>query len=223
MIAAAVLVFASKGFQEESASLLYRAKVGETLKYRVEMSFEDQGVKATLVGVGETRIDKVDVLGPITLYQKLGQMKLRSGSDEMDIANDSETTMVIKATGEIVEVKGKNVTTDNLRTTRATMVVVPATPVKPGDNWSHQVVKSAGIRPMTFEYRALGFEKIGARDTMKIEFKVRETEGNLPIQADGTAWLSTIDGKTVRIQATVSNAPMGSSTTRFTLKSERMD
>ncbi|HRF60076.1 MAG TPA: hypothetical protein PLH94_09215 [Fimbriimonadaceae bacterium] len=209
--------------EDEAKSLLYRAKVGEILRYRVEMSFEDQGVKATLIGSGETRVDKVDVLGPITLFQKLGQMKLKSGNDEMDIANDSESTMIIKATGEIIEVRGKNVTTDNLRTTRATMVVVPSNPVKPGDTWTHQIPKSTGIRAMTFEYRAVGTEKIGARDTMKIEFKVRETEGNLPIQADGTAWLSTVDGKTVRILANVTNAPMGASTTKFTLRSERTD
>lgn len=203
---ASLLVRLAQPGLQDSYSLLVKVQPGDTARYTVKMVFADGAQKIEMTGMAQDRVTKVEPDGTFTNEHVLAGVKLKIQEQEIDVTDEKRQTSIYKNTGEIVEILGTNAG-DN-RFAYVTSIVVPSTPVKNGETWSREVTPKGG-KAVKQEFQAIGAEKAGAHEAMKIKFKSAETGGAKPVKAEGHAWIALKDGRLVRMQATVDGVPMG--------------
>jgi hypothetical protein len=198
-------VVAHAGVQE-SHSLLIKVQPGDMARYSVKMVFSDGAQKIEMTGMAQDRITKVEEDGTFTNEHVLAGVRLKIQDQEIDVTDEKRQTSIYKNTGEIVEILGTS-PGDN-RFAYVTSIVVPTTPIKDGETWTRELTPKGG-KAVKLEFQAIGSEKVGNHEAVKIKFKSTETSGPKPVKAEGHAWIATKDGRLARMQATVDGVPMG--------------
>lgn len=217
---AAVVAYAGPRTQE-SHSLLIKVQPGDMARYSVKMVFADGTQKIEMTGMAQDRVTKVESDGTFTNEHVLAGVRLKIQDQEIDVTDEKRQTSIFKNTGEIVEIVGTN-PGDN-RFAYVTSIVVPTTPVKDGETWTREFAPKGG-KAVKLEFQAVGQEKAGSLDAVKVKFKSTETSGAKPVKAEGHAWISLKDGRLARMLATVEGVPMGqeSRPTTVTVTLERV-
>ena len=111
-----------------------RAKTGDSVRYTVKMVFDDAGQKVEMSGQIEDRVTKVDDAGTVTNEHAMFGVRVKIAGQDIDVSDVKRQTSVFRNTGEIIEIPGSS--PQESRFAYATMIVVPAEPVKAGQSWT---------------------------------------------------------------------------------------
>jgi len=87
--------------------------------------------------------------------------------------------------------------------------VIPDNAVKVGDSWTYEIKedKKTGAAAAKASYSLVGEDKVGAIDSFKIKFSVKES-GADAASSEGTMWLSKADSMLVKFSTKWVNAPV---------------
>jgi hypothetical protein len=194
----------------DGLSIKRTPKEGQTVKYRMEGNLELQGAPITLKGMMQEKVVKVEPNGNFALEQQQLEAKIvLPDGNEMDLPAGTPTITTYKGSGEVVDIKGENQDATAYRMTTLGMLVDPGKQVNIGDKWSHEVKADTktGTVAAKAEFQAIGEEKVGAFDTIKIKATVKETEGAEPASSESTIWIDKKDGSTVKTESKWTKAP----------------
>lgn len=186
------------------------AKVGDTAKYKSSADFEMQGQKITASWTELEKIVKVDSNGDVTLESQQTEFTIQVAGQEMPGPEASKSTSVTRSTGEVIKLEGDGVNADAYRMSTLSAFIRPDKMVKVGDKWTHEFKANSktGVVASKASYEVVGAEKVGAYDTVKVKFEVKETERSDAASASGIVWINVKDGMDVKVNAEFKKAPI---------------
>jgi hypothetical protein len=184
-------------------------KEGDVAKYRIKAELEIAGTNATFTGLTTEKVLKVNADGTYEVESSQTEAKAVFGGQEMDIPDQGASVTVYKPGGEIVELRGPNVNADGYRMGNLNNFFEPTAAVKVGDTWTKELKADSktGATDATAKFKYVADEKVGARDTIKIEvnFAEKAAEG---AKSDYTIWLDKTDFTMVKTTGKWINVPM---------------
>lgn len=209
-LVAVVASIAVAAYAADTYSLKRVAKVGDTLKYKFSADVDFGGQAAQVTFSTVDKVTKVEDNGNISTESKQENMKVSFGGQEMSPEDQPARTTITKSTGEIVEIKGEMVDGSAYRFSNMNIVKAPEAPVKVGDKWSYEVKADSktGAVAGKADYEVLAAEKVGDRDTVKIKWTYKETEGADAASSEGTVWMDAKDGAVVKASGSFTKAPI---------------
>lgn len=196
---------------DDTATLKYVPKVGDTAKYRVKVVIDIPGSTAEVSLLDSHKILSVDPSGDYVEESKNTEGKIVfSGKDNPIPEETTKTTY--HPDGNVAKIEGTDVTADSYRTENLQQFFPPAAAVKVGDSWTVQVKADPklGTVAMKVDYKVESAERIGDHSTFKIKATSKE-EGSTPGMSDGYVWIDTKDGTLVKVEAKVTNLPVPNS------------
>jgi hypothetical protein len=218
------IVVASAAFgltQQPGYALIWKPRVGQEFKYRVDVDAQIAASKLAFGAELQLRVAKVAANGDYTVESVYSHATMIVDGTSMDIADAAKSTPEI----EVFNSKGmmiskKKVSDDDEWDpfSRALNMMMdfhaPEKPVKVGDKWSKEIKgdATAKIRPVKIEYAVAATERLGAAEVVKVVFSYEETERDKPVTGDGTFLLDAADGSLHRLDATVVNLRFDEST-----------
>jgi len=205
----ALAALSAAAFAADAITLTRKPKEGETTKYRMKAELELGGMPITFNGLLSEKVLKVEPNGAYSLETAQIEGKVSINGQEQDVPGTGSSTINYKGNGDVVEIKGDQVTPEAYRMANLGVVADPGKPINVGDTWSHEIKadKKTGALGVKADYKFLGEEKVGDVDTLKIKVNVKETEGSDPASADGTVWLNKADGMLIKMNSKWVNAP----------------
>lgn len=219
---AAVGTWASAAAPEKIV-LQSRAEVGQIARYQTtgtldmeaggqKFSFEfKQTDKDTVKSVDKKTGDVT--FESVTESEEMSVNGEKQEADEDDEKPDTET-YTIHSDGSLVSylttAEDKTQAKSSARQHQASSPVFPKTAVGAGDKWTHEFKANAdlGTKDATGNYEALGFEKIGGVECVKIKVAYAE-KGDRGMTSRGTIWVEKASGDVVTADVAVENVPFG--------------
>lgn len=205
-----IAALATTAFAADAYSIKRVAKVGDTLKFKLVVDADFGGTKLNLTGTVNEKVVKVAENGDITTESSQSDTVIKFGDQEMPMNDDSVQTTITNKQGLILEIKGDMVDSNQYRLGNMSAIKIPEADIKVGEKWSHEYKADSktGAVAGKAEYEVLAAEKVLGHDTVKIKWTYKEAEGAEPASAEGTAWISTKDGSTVKVTASYKAAPL---------------
>lgn len=205
-MAAALAVSAVAMAAQEAINLKRTPKDGEASVYRLKADIDLAGTQATFTAKISEKVTKVEG-DNYTVETAITEGKALFGGQEMPMEDQPATSATYKTTGEIVSMSETD--PGAMRMANLQSFRYPTGPVKVGDTWNTEVAasdKTGGVG-MKAEFKVDGMEKVGAWETARIKFTVKETSGAEPASSEGTAWIAVTDGSLVKYEGSWANAP----------------
>lgn len=212
VVAATSLVIAAFAALDD-INLKRRPKVGDVAEYSVDATFDtEQGaIKFT-----EKEAEKIVDVSPDGTFK----LKVDSTNVAIDVAGqtlppqpDSSYTSENAANGSVKSISAtEEPGPATYRIAHLNAFQAPDGPVKVGDTFKYDIAadKTHMTPGVHAEYTVAGVEKVKDWDTAKLTYSIKETEGDMPSSVTGTAWVSTVDGSIVKLQAVWTNVqPQG--------------
>lgn len=204
---------------QEKIQLLYKAKVGQIMRYKSEgtLNLEAGGMKFTLEleQTEKATITEVAASGNITMEREVESEEVKLNGQKMPSpdSDKQKSTLTIAPNGTLVSYKSASEQTEQtkmaVRLFQATSPVFTDKPVGVGDKWSHDYKANSEIGTVAAraEYEVLAAEKVAEADTFKIKMTYRETEGSPALSATNTVWVEKSSGDTVVAEMELENIP----------------
>jgi hypothetical protein len=155
---------------QEKVQLLYRAKAGQTMRYRINATISVEAAGQTfnlqITAVAVQKILEVTPEGNIKQEQYSESYEMTFNGNKMptpEEATKDRTVTVIKPNGEPLSRETEREEQDESAShiSQAMSVIFPSQPVGAGDTWSYTFKEDskAGTLPGTAEYTLKGFEQ----------------------------------------------------------------
>ena len=219
-ILVSIALFTAGAHAQEKVTLLFKAKAGQTMRYRAEgtLTLDVAGQKLTieLKQTEKIAITSVADNGNVTYESTTESYEATLNGQKMpDEERDEKTTVTVRPDRTLVAHKRDSAEPDasklSVRLYCATSPVFAPNPVGVGDKWTHEYKPDAdvGIRAGSGEYEVLAYEKAAGVDAVKIRITYRETEGSPALAARVTVWVEKSTGDTVKSETEVENVPFG--------------
>ncbi len=155
---------------QEKVQLLYRAKAGQTMRYRLSATVSVEAAGQTfnlqITAVAVQKILEVSPEGNIKQEQRTESYEMTFNGNKMptpEEATRDRTVTVIKPNGEPIlrETEREERDESASHMSQAFAVIFPSQPVGAGDTWSYTFKEDskAGTVPGTVEYTLKGFEQ----------------------------------------------------------------
>jgi len=204
---ALLAVTAVAGLQD-TYTLKRKPAVGETSKYRIKAEIDISGQTAVFTALSQEKIIAVGAEGGYTQETSQLEGKVSIAGQEIEVPDQGASTTVFGPSGDIVEIRGTNVTPSAYRMGTLNNFFEPKAPIKVGDTWTHEIKEdtSKGILAATAEFKLLAVEQVDGADALKIEGKVKEKTGGAA--AEYTIWLKKDSAQMVRLDGKWINAPL---------------
>ena len=195
-------------FAAQAMDLKWTPKVGDMATYKINGTFEIEGLGEIVLGGSRTEtVKSVDADKIVT--ESLSKMTATAMGNELPVPESKETT-VCKPDGTVLEVKENDKPTPGaaMRLAHITMFSYPAAPVSVGDTWTAMGAKDEKLDMPGYkiEYKLVGEEKVGTWDVWKVTAKGAETEGSTPTKVESTYWVNKKDGSMVRSLSQLTDA-----------------
>lgn len=205
VVALSTLALAAEGFV-----IARKPKANDVHRYTVSGEIEMRGITLPYKGKLEEKVTKVDVDGTYTLEQRELELKLIAGTQELDQPVPAPATTVFLPNGLVKTIEGNDAKPESYRMSNLELIYDPGKPLAVGDTWTYEIKanKETGAVAAKAEYKLLAEEKLGTHETLKIQAKVKETEGATPGQIDSTVWLDKADGSMVKSDMKWTNVPL---------------
>jgi hypothetical protein len=208
---------------QEKIQLLYKAKVGQVIRYKSDgtLYLEAGGMKLTLEleQTEKATITDVSASGNITIEREVESEEVKLNGQRMP-SSDSEkqkSTFTLASNGTLVAYKSTASDTSDqakmvVRLFQATNPVFADEPVGVGDKWTYEYKPNSDVGTVAAraEYEVLAAEKVAEADTFKIKMTYRELEGSPALSATNTIWVEKTSGDAVVAETEVENVPFGS-------------
>jgi hypothetical protein len=205
----ALAVVAAIAFAQDTFKLRRTVAVGDTVNMKLTANIEVMGMEALFTAKVTEKVVKVDANGDYTIESTQGEGKVKFGDQEMDAPGGSPTTTKYSAAGEILEVKGDEVSDDALRIANMSSWKFEGTDYKVGDVIKYETKASAknGNVPSASEIKVDGLETLNGTAAVRLVYTYKETAGETPAESKGTAWVSQKDGSLIKVTGEYKNAP----------------
>ena len=192
-------------------TLTRKVKSGDELKYRLKANIDVSGNSAEFSGLQTQKVLEVATDGTYTVQSATSDVKVTFGGQEIAVPPDSvpSITTVYNVDGTVKEIRGDSAAADAYRASNLSTVFYTGKEIKVGDTFNNDkpADKNTGATAYKSTYKVVGEEKVGSYDTWKIEFSVKESEGETPASSNGTVWVDKNDGAMVKSDAKWENAP----------------
>lgn len=191
---------------QDGVSLVRKAKVGDTTTYLQTISFKSEGESVALKIKATENVEKIES-GMITSAVSQLYQSVTVAGETMEIGEEYKYKSIAKATGEFVSMEGDMIAPEEYRVNALLSVVVPDKAVAPKDKWATEGKANSeiGLVPYKCDYSAIEFATVAGTQCVRIEFKGKESEGDKPMEVNGSAWLSTADGRLIKMDVAVKN------------------
>ena len=195
----------------DAASFKRVLKVGDTMKFKLKADLEFGGQQVVFTADLMEKVTDVGADGNYKIEASQSDGKMNMNGQESDVPDQAHSnTTTYNASGEILEIVGDSVEAGAYRMATLGVMKAPDAPAKIGDSWTYKIVANAktGVVNGTADYKYLGNEKVGDRDTVKVSVKVKESEGSDPAGNEGTVWLDIKDFSLVKSDTAWTNPPI---------------
>lgn len=220
VVAAVLLSFCLSAGAQEKVTLTFKAKAGQTMRYKAEgnLALEAAGQRLTmeLKQTEKTTITAVAENGNISYESQAESYEVTLNGQKMpDEERDEKTVITVKPNRTLVSHRRDSAEPDTtklgVRLYCATTPVLPPKPVGVGDKWTHEFKSDSdlGTRSGAGEYELLALEKVGSVDAVKIRSTFRETEGSPALAARAIVWVEKSTGDTIKAETELENVPFG--------------
>ncbi|MBI1333021.1 MAG: hypothetical protein JST12_03970 [Armatimonadetes bacterium] len=205
----AILLAAAAAYAADGVVLKYVYKKDAVSKVRIKGTLEMQGTQVTVELVNQTKVKEVGDDGTATLEDGLLEGKATFNGQDIDIPSQPANIIVMKANGEVKEIRGESMTDDTYRLQNLMGFVTPTDAVQVGSKWNRDVPADKEKKTPAYkaEYTITGEETVQDTPTFKVEYKVYETEGTDPAKVEGTVWVAKDDCSVVKGSAKWENVP----------------
>jgi hypothetical protein len=205
---------------QEKLTLAYKAKAGQTMRYKAEgtLSLEAAGQKLTLElkQTEKVSVTGVSASGEVSYESSTEAYEMTINGQKMPDEERNEKTLVtVRPDRTLVSYKRDTTEPDpsklSVRLYCATTPIYSSKPVGVGDKWTHEFQTDAdmGIRAGVAEYELLAFEKAAGVDSAKIRIAYKESEGSPALTTRVTVWVEKTTGDSVKSETEVENVPFG--------------
>lgn len=192
-------------------SLKRVVKVGDSINFKLQADLDIAGGTATFTADVNEKVVSVQPNGDYDVESNQSNAKVNFNGQEMDAPQGGPQTTTYNANGEILDIKGEQADQPGARrVANLGIVKSPDQPVKVGDTWTYKIDADSktGAVAATAEYKVEDAEKVGDRDTVKVSYTVKETEGSDPASNQGATWFDAKDFSTVKGESTWTNVPI---------------
>lgn len=207
--AAAILVLPATALIQ-SAKIAWNPKVGSTSKFTMNVDAEgDFGQGAMKIKVSMKVANKVKTVTDkeIVIESTMSDMKIKMGDDGQEMADpsgqgDQTTTNTYARNGALLSTKSAS-GMDNPRMEQMSSFLYPDKELAPGTSWEREIPKDdkKGTPSAKGSYTFVGEEKVGKWAAYKVTWSYKETSGDKPSSAEGTAWLDKETGEMLKMDS----------------------
>lgn len=204
LAAVATVAIAADGFK-----LRRVAKVGEEITMRLTADVDVMGVSATFTAKIKDKVTKVDENGDYTVESTQSEGKISFNGQDMDAPGGEPTSTRYAASGSILEMKGGDISDDQMRIASMSAFMFEDKVYNVGDKIAYETKpsKANGNVGAKVALEVAGTEKVGEFECVKVVYSFKELTGEAPAESTGTAWLSQKDASLVKVQGEYKNAP----------------
>lgn len=211
IIAAAIIaaVGALALASQDSFNLTRRGKAGESRNFTMSAKVEVMGIEASVSAMVTEKIARILPDGALVLQSDSKQGTIDVMGTQQKIP-DSSSSMTIKPTGEIVELKPAEADENSNRREQLASIVLPGASVTTGQKWTHEVKATplSGNTSGKADYECLGLKTVAGEEAVGIKFSYVETSGDQPASCSGTVWISPKDGWLVLAELNYKAVPL---------------
>jgi hypothetical protein len=212
IIGLSVLFAAAAAYAQDGVMLKYSWKKGAVAKTRMKGTLEFGGQEISVNILNQEKVLEVGDDGSATVEQSVVSLIVNMGGQEQDMTGSSGGSIiaVYNPDGSVKELRGENIEAGAYRMQNLMAFIQPKESLKVGSKWSKEVAadKDRGTPAYKGEYSVIADEKVGKWDTLKIKYKISESEGTDPASMEGTFWVSKEDASLIKGEATWANVPM---------------
>jgi hypothetical protein len=207
VVGIAAIVLAADSFELKRSE-----KAGAAKKYSVHLDF-DFG--------GQAGVFNADVVHTVTAVEADGTAQIRavmsSGLAEVGgntMAADVPSYVAkVSPDNSVLEVTGEATDANTHRYARALMPTFPTAPVELKDGkatWTAKIAENKAKELPAWEVKSVyvGKEAQEGVDCLKIDFEMKEPEGDAPLTSKGTAWFNAKDGSMVKVISDLKGFPV---------------
>ncbi|MES1147137.1 MAG: hypothetical protein ABUL49_00115 [bacterium] len=209
----ATVAVAALALAADSYDLKRVEKAGDVKKYAVHMDFEVQGMP------GDFSADVTQTIDSVDADSKLAKVKHEMANGTANVGGNSMQQDVptyftfVGADNWPTKVEGEAANSNTLRFARALSPAFASAPIEIKDgkaHWTTEVKADSekGLAGWKQEATYTGKESQGGEDCDKVDFELKETEGDQAIVSKGTAWFRHADGAMVKMTTDVQNMPI---------------
>lgn len=187
-------------------------KAGTEKKYTVHLDFDFGGQNGVFNGDVVHSVTAVDADGTAQIKVQMSNGLAEVGGNTMS-GDVPAYTAKVKSNNSVVEVSGESADVNMTRYARALMPSFPtaATEIKDGKaSWTIKTPedKDKGLPAWDQTVTFVGKEAQEGVDCVKMEFEMKEPQGDAPLTSKGTAWFDAKDGSLVKVLSDLKGFPV---------------
>jgi hypothetical protein len=221
-----VLFATATAYASDGIVLKYTWKKGEVTKTRMKGSLELGGQEIGVSILNQEKVVEIAADGSVTVEQSVLNLTINMGGSEQDLSDSAGAPIIAiyNADGTLKQLMGENVESGAYRVQNLMAFVPPADALKVGSKWTKEseANKDRGTPALKASYEVVGDEKVAKWDTLKIKYKIAETEGSDPASMEGTIWLNKADASPIKSDVVWTNVPMAAAPTLISGKFSSM-
>lgn len=221
-----VLTAAGSFAQSAVASFSLKPKpvLGSIRKTQVTAESTNPNLLFRLVSIQQSKVKHIEDSGVFYVETEVLSLRVKtSDGEEISNAVQPPTTAKFNCTGELLEVSGKQVGASEFRMGALMAFVAPDHDVQVGDKWTleKRAVAQYNISAAKVNYELVQVEDFQGAKAAVIRFKHICVGGGAPMNAEGTYWIDTVTGETIKVDAKVFSGSYADSST-VNVKIERI-
>lgn len=196
----------------ETFELKRSEKAGSEKKYSVHMDFDFGGNSGVFNGDVVHSVTAVDADGTAQVRAVMSNGLAEVGGNTM--AGDVPAYVAkVKADNSILDVSGESADANTMRYARALMPSFPSAPVEVTNGKATWTLKTSedkakGLPAWEQKVTFVGKEAQEGVDCIKLEFDMKEPEGEALLSSKGTAWFDAKDGSLVKAISDLKGFPV---------------
>jgi hypothetical protein len=206
LLASALLISA----QPATFRLANGLKPEDALQYAVRVKVEDEIHSVEYTSTLTYKVVELKPNGDISLLSEQTGIKMRHFENEITANDPPATFITYDAQGYVQSISGEDIDGEDYRFQVLNALVWPKQEVGVGSRWSAVLAadSSLGTRAGTAEYEVAARETLLGKDTLKLRYTIRETEGSEPARSEGSMWIDIATGAKVKVLSKMVNAPL---------------
>ncbi len=144
LISVAAVAAGAYAFVQGDAPIVWKPKVGSTMKYKLTSNSEFQGMKSEFSATISEKVQEIKPDGTVVVIRSTSETSLKMGGNDGGMGDMSSShTLTLSPQGEILSRKSNTASTFDLpKLEYAAVILMPKTPIKVGETWTR---KFAGV------------------------------------------------------------------------------
>jgi hypothetical protein len=207
---AALAAPALMGFRAAEELFAFKAapKVGSAGDFKETVKLTISGQEVNISTDLHMNVDSVLPSGDFKITQTESNTQVTVGGQSVPAPESKPQSLTIGANGELKEASVEGGDANWYRIYNLSVFLHPDTPVKLGQSWTKSLPanKSTGAVALKATYTAVSKEKVGQWNTVKVTYKIQETDVDSPGTGEGTLWINVEDGQPVKEETSFKNA-----------------